>query len=60
MVDINLNLFSLFSEKTSVDISCELSAWQKIHMKSQDLSSVANKKKIVKVVVCCSDWWFKG
>ena len=44
MVDDNLNLFSLFSEKTSVDISCELSA-KTIHMKCQDLFSVANKKK---------------
>ena len=44
MVDDNLNLFSLFSEKTSVDISCELSA-KTIHMKCQDMFSVANKKK---------------
>ena len=44
MVDDNLNLFSLFSEKTSVDISCELSA-KTIHMKCQDLFSVINKKK---------------
>ena len=61
MVDDNLNLFFLFSEKTSVDISCELSA-KMIHMKCQDLFSVANKKKkIVKIVVCCScDWRLKG
>ena len=64
MVDDNLNLFSLFSEKTSVDISCELSA-KTIHMKCQDMFSVAKKikkkkkKKIVKIVVCCScDWRF--
>ena len=44
VVDDNLNLFSLFSEKTSVDILCELSA-KMIHMKCQDLFSVANKKK---------------
>ena len=25
-----------FSEKISLDISCESSAWQMIHMKSQD------------------------
>ena len=42
VVDDNINLFSLFSEKTSVDISCELSA-KMIHMKCQDLFSVANK-----------------
>ena len=34
-----------FSEKTSLDISCELSAWQTIHMKYQDLFSSENKKK---------------
>ena len=28
-----------FSEKTSLDISCESSAWQTIHMKWQDLSA---------------------
>ena len=28
-----------FSEKTSLDISCESSAWQTIHMKCQDLFS---------------------
>ena len=43
MVDDSLNLFSLFSEKTSVDISCELFA-KTIHMKCQGLFSVANKK----------------
>ena len=34
-----------FSEKTSLDISCESSAWQMIHMKCQDLFSSENKKK---------------
>ena len=59
-VDDNLNLFFLFSEKTSLDISCELSAWQTIHMKCQNLFSLANKK-IVKTVVCPScHWRFKG
>ena len=37
--------FFYFSEKTSLDISCELSAWQTIHMKCQDLFSLKNKKK---------------
>ena len=44
MVDDNLNLFFLFSEKTSLDISYELSAWQTIHMKCLDLFSLENKK----------------
>ena len=34
-----------FSDKTSLDISCESSAWQMIHMKCQDLFSLKNKKK---------------
>ena len=33
-----------FSEKTSLDISCESSAWQTIHMKCQDLFSLEKKK----------------
>ena len=50
-----------FSEKTSLDISCELSAWQTIHMKYQDLFSSENKKKKIKIVVCFScDRRFKG
>ena len=49
VVDDNLNLFFLFSEKISLDISCELSAWQMINMKYWDLFSLANKK-IVKTV----------
>ena len=34
-----------FSEKTSLDISCESSAWQSIHMKCQDLFSLKKKEK---------------
>ena len=37
--------FFIFSEKTSLDFSCELFAWQMIHMKCQDLFSRKNKKK---------------
>ena len=37
-----------FSEKTSLDISCESSAWQTIHMKCQDLFSSQNKMMIKK------------
>ena len=32
-----------FSEKTSLDISCESSAWQMIHMKCQDLFFLKKK-----------------
>ena len=50
-----------FSEKTSLDILCESSAWQTIHMKCQDLFSSENKKKRVKIVISFScDWHFKG
>ena len=49
-----------FSEKTSLDISCELSAWQMIHMKYQDLFSSENKKKIKIVIWFSCDWCFKG
>ena len=45
--DDNFLFIFFFSEKTSLDISCcELSAWQMIHMKCQDLISLKNKKKI--------------
>ena len=48
-----------FSWKISLEISCESSAWQMIHIKCQDLFS--KKKKKIKSVVCCScDWCFKG
>ena len=40
------NLFCfVFSEKTSLDISCESSAKQTIHTKSQDLFTLKNKNK---------------
>ena len=38
-----------FSKKTSLDISCESSAKQTIHMKYQDLFSSKNKKKYFKM-----------
>ena len=38
-------MYIYFSEKTSLDISCGLSAKQMIHMKCQDLFSLKNKKK---------------
>ena len=43
--DDNLLYIFYFSEKTSHDISCELPAWQMIHMKYQDLFSLKNKKR---------------
>ena len=38
-----------FSEKTSLEISCESSTWQMIHMKCQDLFSLKNLKKKKKI-----------
>ena len=51
--NIQKKIFFFFSEKTSLDISCELSAKQTIHMKCQDLFSLKNKKN----VVCLSCNW---
>ena len=39
-----LIFFFYFQMKTSLDISCESSAWQTIHMKYQDLFSLKNEK----------------
>ena len=36
-------------QKTSLDISCESSTKQMIHMKCQDLFSMKNDKKCIKV-----------
>ena len=36
--------FCYFPEKISLDISCDLSAWQMIHMKCQDFFSLKNNK----------------
>ena len=41
--------FFYFSEKTSHDISCELSAKQTVHMKCQDLFSLKNLKNKKKI-----------
>ena len=38
--------FFYFSEKTSLDITCESSAKQTIHMNCQDLFSLKNKQNI--------------
>ena len=60
--DDNLLLLLFFvvfflSEKTSLVISCELSAWQPIHMKCQDLFSLKNKNKnlecrLLQILLC--------
>ena len=44
-----LNFFFYFSEKKGIDISCELSAKQAIHMKCGDLCSLKKKKKHFKM-----------
>ena len=56
-----LVFFFNFSKKTSLDISCELSAWQMIHMKYQDLFSLKNYKNLNKMSsVTNFAWYFKG
>ena len=40
-----------FLDKTSLDISCELSAWQTVHMKCQNLFSAKNQIKS-KIAIC--------
>ena len=59
--DDNVLLCFYFSEKTSLDISCESSAWQTIHMKYQDLLSLKNnnnKNRMSPVTIFA--WRFKG
>ena len=53
--------FHCFSEKMRLDISCESSAGQRIHMKHQALLSVKAKSRKKISVVCCSfAWLFMG
>ena len=40
--------FHCFSEKIRLDISCESSAWQRIHMKHQALFFLKDKSKKIK------------
>ena len=40
-----------------LNILCESSAWQKIHMKNQVLFSLKDKSKNNKSVVCCNFAW---
>ena len=63
--------FFFFPEKTSLDISCESSAKQMIHMKCQDLFSLKNKKKkkkmssaavvidALRVKFCCLQMYYR-
>ena len=46
-------LLLFFSDKIMLDISCESSAWQRIHMKHHALFSSKDKRKNNKSVVCC-------
>ena len=43
-----INMFRCFSEKMRLDISCESSAWLRIHMKNQALFSSKYKSKKLK------------
>ena len=47
--DIHKYFFHCFSEKIRLDISCESSARQRIHMKYQALLSSKDKSKNIKV-----------
>ena len=49
-----------FSEKASLDIACESSAKQTIHMKCQDLFSLKKKKKNRMLSATNFAWRFKG
>ena len=45
----NFIVFHCFSDKIVLDISCDSSAWQRIHMKHQALFFLKDKSKIIKV-----------
>ena len=48
-------------KKKRLDVSCEPSAQQRIHMKNQGLFSLKNIEKLFMTVVCCScDLRLKG
>ena len=52
--------FIFFSDKIMLDISCETSARQRIHMKHQTLFTLKDKSKNNKSVYCNFAWRFKG
>ena len=60
--DDSLEHFSFFfPDKIMLELSCESSAWQRIHMKHQALFSSKNKSKNNKSVLCFNfAWCFKG
>ena len=48
-------------EENKLDVFCESSALQRIHMKYQVLFSLKNNAEIFMNVICCScNWCFKG
>ena len=49
-----IKTFSLFSEKMRLNISCESSAGQRIHLKHKALFSSKDKNKNKISVVCCN------
>ena len=52
---IHLYIFYFYlSKKIRLDVLCESSVKQRIHINSQGLFSLNNDEKIVKIVVCCS------
>ena len=57
--DTSIFYFHL-SKKIKLDVSCESSAKQRIHMKHQGLFSLKNEKVFMNVVCCSCDWRFKG
>ena len=53
--------FFTFSKEIRLDVSCESSALQRIHMKYQVLFSLKDNEKVFINVICCSlDWCFRG
>ena len=59
--DDTLCFYLYLLKKIRLDILCESSALQRIHMKYQVLFSLMNNEEIFMNIVCCScDWGFKG
>ena len=55
----HFNIFTFLWKKTRLDVLCESSALQRIHMKYQVLFSLKNNEEIFVIVVCSSyDWCF--
>ena len=61
VADDTLFFYFYLSKEIRLDVSCESSARQRIHMKYQVLFSLKNNEKVFIYVVCYSrDWRFKG